>query len=112
MAETDHDLRIRVLQKLYEQRHSGRLVQLPQGLADLGLNEQVLGSIMGQLRERRQVEWTQTMGGHCRGAARITAEAVDLIETPQLLTRTCPTAHRYRRTRSIHLSAGAHSFQV
>lgn len=79
---TDQELRDRMLQKLYDQRHNdnqGR-ARLPAGLNMPDCREQVLANILGQLRDKGLAKWDRVAGGLCRGAARITAAGVEEIE--------------------------------
>jgi hypothetical protein len=77
---SDQELRDRMLQRLYDVRHVQELVMLPNGLNMSDVDEQVLGNILGQLKDKGWVKWHRMAGGLCRGAAKITPRGVEEME--------------------------------
>ena len=99
---TDQELRDRMLQSLYDQRHNKNgLVTLPAGLSMSDVQEHVLANILRQLRDKGLAKWHRTAGGPCRGAANVTTDGIHEIESRQnfvippieIAGSSVPTAH-------------------
>lgn len=98
---TDQELRDRMLQTLYEERHNskGGQVILPDGLKMPDLEEKALANILGQLKGKGLVRWQRIAGGLCRGAANITIRGIEEMESrqnfviPPMEIASVPTAH-------------------